>query len=70
MDGMDMSDMGGMGMDMGSSMFRTTDEAFSHDFWFIIAALTACVFLFKTLTWAEASWRYAPVPCPLSRDTN
>ncbi|KAH6695412.1 hypothetical protein F5X68DRAFT_272775 [Plectosphaerella plurivora] len=57
MDGMDMSDMGGMGMDMGSSMFRTTDEAFSHDFWFIIAALTACIFLFKALTWAEAIWR-------------
>lgn len=55
MDGMDMSDMGGM--DMGSSMFRGTNESLSHDFWFIIAASTACLFLFKTITWIEASWR-------------
>lgn len=59
MDGMDMSGMGGM--DMGSSMFRITNEGLSHDFWYIIAALVFCLFVFKILTWSELRWRYFPL---------
>jgi hypothetical protein len=55
-------DMGGMGgMDMGSSMFRVINEGLSHTFWYIVAATVACLFIFQTLTNAEARWRYGLV---------
>ncbi|KAI9172594.1 metalloreductase transmembrane [Paramyrothecium foliicola] len=51
-------DMGGMdGMDMGSSMFRTVNEQLSHIYWFIIAAVIACMLTSQILSYLESRWR-------------
>lgn len=45
------------GMDMGSSMFRTVNEQLSHIYWFIIAAVIACMFTFNIVGYLESRWR-------------
>ena len=45
-----MSDMGGMGMDSGSSgMFTTENQQLAHIYWYIIAAVVACAGLLKVV---------------------
>lgn len=62
-----MSDMDGMGMDMGSDgMFRPVNQMLARIYWYLVAAFFASTLLFKSFEAIESWSRSVPYPSCLA----